>query len=197
MRNVSMSSPPSAQLRTGRGDPYAAASRFGTVADGFCSNGPRWLWVPACAGTTRCVVRSLPIQISNSQDRHCERSEAIHSQGKSNDGLLRRFAPRNDVECRHDSAFSRRDAPEPCMNHSPRHARAWGMPGARCTHSLACKMGSEHTSVVTTGPPESPGIPARNGFNGLFRALPGDRAFLSPSSTDMACLHPVGPTCLR
>src|ERR1700680_2482650 len=39
----------------------------------------------------------------------------------------------------------------------------------------------KHTSVVTTGPPESPGIPARNGFNGLFRALPGDRAFLSPS----------------
>src|ERR1700730_6562824 len=27
----------------------------------------------------------------------------------------------------------------------------------------------------------TPGIPARNGFNGLLRALPGDRAFLSPS----------------
>ena len=26
-----------------------------------------------------------------------------------------------------------------------------------------------------------PGIPARNGFNGFLRALPGDRAFLSPS----------------
>src|SRR5713101_1948472 len=34
---------------------------------------------------------------------------------------------------------------------------------------------TKHTSVVTTGPPESPGIPARNGFNGLFRALPGER----------------------
>jgi hypothetical protein len=34
---------------------------------------------------------------------------------------------------------------------------------------------TKHTSVVTTGPPESPGIPARNGFNGLFRALPGVR----------------------
>jgi hypothetical protein len=40
-------------------------------------------------------------------------------------------------------------------------------------------------SVVTTGPPDSPGIPARNGFNGLLRALPGDRALLSPSSADM------------
>src|SRR6202171_3862993 len=28
----------------------------------------------------------------------------------------------------------------------------------------------------------TPGIPARNGFNGFLRALPGDRACLSPSS---------------
>src|SRR3954469_16952764 len=31
--------------------------------------------------------------------------------------------------------------------------------------------------LVTTGSPELPGIPARNGFNGFLRALPGDRAF--------------------
>src|SRR3979411_3525635 len=35
---------------------------------------------------------------------------------------------------------------------------------------------------VTTSTPESPDIPARNGFNGLCRALPGDRALLPPSS---------------
>src|SRR6202035_5976076 len=35
-----------------RGDPYAAAPRFGTVANGFSSNKLRWLWVPAFAGTT-------------------------------------------------------------------------------------------------------------------------------------------------
>jgi hypothetical protein len=34
---------------------------------------------------------------------------------------------------------------------------------------------------VTTSTPESPGIPARNGFNGFLRALPGDRAVLPPS----------------
>ena len=34
---------------------------------------------------------------------------------------------------------------------------------------------------VTTSTPESPGVPARNGFNGLCRALPGDRALLPPS----------------
>src|SRR2546430_10197654 len=50
---------------------------------------------------------------------------------------------------------------------------------------------------VTTSTPESPGIPARNGFNGFLRALLGDRACLPPSSADMFCLSPVGPTRLR
>src|SRR6266403_4883133 len=35
------------------GDPYAAAPRFGTMANGFCSNKRWWLWVPAFAGTTK------------------------------------------------------------------------------------------------------------------------------------------------
>src|ERR1700687_5739491 len=78
-----------------------------------------------------------------------------------------------------------------------RNQRAWGMPGARCTRSLVCSVLVEHTSVVTTGPPDSPGIPARNGFNGFLRALPGDRACLSPSLADKASLRPVGATCLR
>src|ERR1700682_2213184 len=34
------------------GDPYAAPSRVCTVADTFRNNDGRWLWVPACAGTT-------------------------------------------------------------------------------------------------------------------------------------------------
>src|SRR5215218_667207 len=55
------------------------------------------------------------------------------------------------------------------------------MPGARCTRSLACESCREHTSIVTVGSPDQPGIPARNGFNGFLRDLPGDRAWLSPS----------------
>jgi hypothetical protein len=41
------------------------------------------------------------------------------------------------------------------------------MPGAQYTRSLVCDK-NKHTSVVTTGPPESPGIPARNGFTAYF-----------------------------
>src|SRR5260370_21957940 len=61
--------------------------------------------------------------------------------------------------------------------------RAWGTPDARCTRSLACES-RKHTSVITTGSPETPGAPTRNGFNGLLRALPGDELVLSPSSAD-------------
>ena len=47
------------------------------------------------------------------------------------------------------------------------------MPGARCTRSLVCDK-NKHTSVVTTVTPEITRHSPRNGFNGLFRALPGE-----------------------
>ena len=58
------------------------------------------------------------------------------------------------------------------------------MPGARCTRGRAwCVV---NTRVSHHGYTGSPGIPARNGFNGFLRALPGDRAFLSPSPATLA-----------
>jgi hypothetical protein len=41
----------------------------------------------------------------------------------------------------------------------------------------------KHTSVVATGRGGINRPSLRNGFNGFLRALPGDRAFLPPSST--------------
>src|SRR4029077_11205826 len=89
----------------------------------------------------------------------------------------------NFQRAKHNSAFPRRDSPELCRNDSPRKQRAWGMPGARCTRSRACSV--VNTRVSHHGCTGTPGIPARNGFNGFLRALPGDRALLSPSSADM------------
>ena len=66
----------------------------------------------------------------------------------------------------------------------PGKQRAWGMPGAQCTRSLACEMEVSTRASSPQVQPDSPGIPARNGFNGLFRALPGDEFVLSPSSAD-------------
>src|SRR6266481_4708732 len=73
--------------------------------------------------------------------------------------------------------------------------RVWGMPGARCTRSLVCSVLVAHecrhhgrTGITRHS--------CTHGFNGLLRALPGDRACLPPSSADIGCLSPVGPTCL-
>jgi hypothetical protein len=54
------------------------------------------------------------------------------------------------------------------------------MPGARCTRSLACrkKKAHEHSHHGHTG--NHPAFPAQ-WFYGLYRALPGDHACLTPS----------------
>jgi hypothetical protein len=63
--------------------------------------------------------------------------------------------------------------------------------------AASCALGSGRTHTSNNEYPESPGVPARNGFNGFLRALPGDRACLPPSPADRSCLSPVGPTRLR
>jgi hypothetical protein len=58
------------------------------------------------------------------------------------------------------------------------------MPGAQCTRSRACSV--ENTRVSHH---RSTGITRhslRDGFNGFFRALPGDRALLPPSPAKVA-----------
>jgi len=59
------------------------------------------------------------------------------------------------------------------------------MPGARCAHSLVCEMIKAHkyshhghTGITRHSP--------RDGFHSLYRALPGDRAFLPPSPSGIA-----------
>jgi hypothetical protein len=73
------------------------------------------------------------------------------------------------------------------------------MPGAQCTRSLVCAQWCKKcTRVFTAEAPESPGIPARNGFNGLLRDLPGDRALLPPSSRGLRfCPARLSRTRLR
>src|SRR5579863_9919344 len=54
-----------------------------------------------------------------------------------------------------------------------------------------------HTSVVTTGPDGFNRHSLRNGFNGLLRDLPGDRAFLSPSPPRSLLLKNLTPASRR
>src|ERR1017187_6267405 len=77
----------------------------------------------------------------------------------------------------HTFAFSRRVSPEACKSLSP--MEGVGNAGCQRTRSRACSVDS--TRVSHHGYAETPGIPARDGVNGLSRTLPGDRAFLPPS----------------
>ena len=67
------------------------------------------------------------------------------------------------------------------QNQLPREIqRAQGMPGAASAPAASRAKSKKHTSVVTTGSPIRSGIPCTVVYD-LFHALPGDRAFLSPS----------------
>ena len=59
-----------------------------------------------------------------------------------------------------------------------------GVGNAGCPRTRSRVRKVESTRVSHHGYAGTPGIPARNGFNGVLRTLPGDRAFLSPSLAD-------------
>jgi hypothetical protein len=81
---------------------------------------------------------------------------------------------------KHTPAFPRRDAPELLRRRALEKQRAQGMPDARRVRS---RVRSEiSTRVSHHGHAGNVRHSPRNGFNSLFRALPGDRAFLPPSS---------------
>src|SRR5712672_2775933 len=72
----------------------------------------------------------------------------------------------------HTTSTSPRHAPEALKNLPPKE----GVGNAGCplhprprVHLVLVER-----TRVTTSTPESPGIPARNGFNGFLRALPGE-----------------------
>ena len=70
------------------------------------------------------------------------------------------------------------------------------MPGERCARSLACDKNKAHERSHhghTGNTRHSP----RNGFNGLYRALPGDRAFLPPSPLRSLLLKSLTPASGR
>ncbi len=74
---------------------------------------------------------------------------------------------------------------------SLREQRAQGKPGVRCTRSRACSVESTRVSHHRfTG---NIRLSPRNGFNDLFRALPGDRALLSPSPLRSLLLKNLTP----
>src|ERR1700730_751982 len=74
--------------------------------------------------------------------------------------------------------------------------RAQGKPGARCTRGLVCKKCTKKRTRAYRFSGGNPAFPAR-WFTGLFRALPGDRAFLPPSSPRSLLLKNLTPASGR
>ncbi len=82
--------------------------------------------------------------------------------------------------CSHGPSFPRRvSRPSLAKPFAPLTSEGAGNAGRQCTRSLACKMKSTRVSHHRFTGQRRHSL--RNGFNGLLRALPGDRAFLSPS----------------
>jgi len=96
-------------------------------------------------------------------------------------GLLRRFAPRNDAET-YFRILAARKRPSDAQFFRPLRGRGeCRVPSA----PAAARVVVVNTRVSHHGYTGSPGIPAHDGVNGLFRALPGDRALLSPSPMEL------------
>jgi hypothetical protein len=102
---------------------------------------------------------------------------------RSSRPLQGRVRNRARSQLKHTFAFSRRDAPEvlqePSLppNRGRRESRVSDAPAAARGVVVSTRVSHhEFTGNIRLSP--------RNGFNGLFRALPGDRALLPPSLTD-------------
>ena len=89
---------------------------------------------------------------------------------------------------KHTFTPSRRDAPEALLDLPPKEGV--GNSGCPLHPRPRVHLVVVERTRVTTSTPESPDVPARNGFNGFLRALPGDRACLPPSPADMFLSKP-------
>jgi hypothetical protein len=119
-----------------------------------------------------------------------ERREAMRLEGWPRRRALGAFAhhalPRiqfsNSSPCTDTASRSRRRLRARFAKNVPPSEiqRAQGMPGARCTRSLACKIKQAYERSHHGHTGNHPAFPAQ-WFYGLLRALPGDQACLTPS----------------
>ena len=92
---------------------------------------------------------------------------------------------------RRTCAFSRLLSPELCCSFRPRKTK-----GRREGRAPAGTRGSaciENAHGVDHRCCRSPGLPCADGFNGVLRALPGERCTIAPVASPLVrCTHPVG-----
>src|SRR5438128_3893398 len=115
----------------------------------------------------------VPVQFSNSRDASVIASEAKQSRAgaaKRKSGLLRRFAPRNDGAPTSDACPRSRGAMRPGFARTVRPKKTEGAGNAGCPMHPQPRVRNKtkHTSVVTTGSPDSSRHSPRNGYTAYF-----------------------------
>jgi hypothetical protein len=166
--------------------------RRGGCFEGFCSrtfvqHHVLWLWVPACAETTLNVTHDrCPTVIA---------SEAKQSIIQRNERMDCFVASLLAMTSRHTSASPRRKTSEPLPESSA--LKTEGVGNAGCPLHPQPPVQQKSTGGRSHRYTGEPGIPARNGFNGFLRALPGDRALLSPLPLRSLLLKNLTPASRR
>ena len=95
----------------------------------------------------------------------------------------------------HATSSSRREAPEALMNLPPKRGR--GERRVPAAPAASCALVVVERTRATTSTPESPGIPARNGFTAYVVLSPVTGLSCHRRLRIKFCLSPVGPTQLR
>ena len=129
------------------------------------------------------ILDRPPSRAIDGMSRHCERSEAIQRQQASKMDCVAFLAmTRIDTP-----PLSRaRITPELCMILPPSEIKGAGNAGCPMHPQPRVQRSRKHTSVVTVGLTGITRHSRTQWFYGLFRALPGDRALLSPSPAEDA-----------
>jgi hypothetical protein len=116
-----------------------------------------------CRNGTSAPCHRRPGADLKQQNRHCERSEAIHSFFARNDGLLRRCAPRNDgTDVRPPSRGALR--PRFASTLSLFENRGRREDRVRAAPAVSCAMCTKKCAHEHTGSAESIRPSLRNGF---------------------------------
>src|SRR5260370_31677910 len=119
--------------------------------------------------------------IFKQRGRHCERSEAIHLTAKRKNGLLRRFAPRNDRE---NIKSHSRDADRARVVVRTTLERQEGAGNAGCPMHPQPRVRfvvGVCTRVFTAEAPDTSGIPHAMVLTAYFALSPVTSSFLPPS----------------
>jgi hypothetical protein len=139
--------------------------------------------------------------VASHQDRHCERKRSNPVTQRKH-GLLRRFAPRNDAASTGDTTPRSRGARRPSFAKTFRPTEGVARPSREGAGNAGCSLHPqpraqsvvEHTSVVTTSPPEHPAFPHAMVLTAYFALFSATNSFCHRHRRIEVLSGPVGPT---